>query len=200
MKTIPAAIGNLVSLRELNLSGNQLSYLPHTLLHLKHLQLLHLRPNPLLSPTLSESQEDLPTPPGSQINLPAVLRVHQCPSRPMDASQVPSLSEFASRTLASVFSLAEIDKVWELPEYLRDRAIHAEERYRWRDTCAICGKWYVDEPTSTNELGCIEWYDSLCGNNLVPVKKGLCSWACISRWNEDCIATLSEEDEQVESS
>lgn len=178
---IPAAIGNLVSLRELNLSGNQLSYLPHTLLDLKHLQHLRLHPNPLLTPP--ESYSPLPTPPSSQINNPAILRAHQCPSRPPDTSLIPSLVEFASRALAKNFILADIDKAWDLPEYLRNKALHAEEQYRWHNNCAICETWYVDEPAGVDGLGCIEWYDSLHGNDAVPISRGLCSWACVVTWN-----------------
>lgn len=178
---IPAAIGNLVSLRELNLSGNQLSYLPHTLLDLKHLQHLRLHPNPLLAPP--ESYSPNPTPPSSQIHNPAILRARRCPSRPPDTSFIPSLVELASRALAKNFILADIDKAWDLPEYLRNKALHAEEQYRWHNNCAICETWYVDEPLGVDGLGCIEWYDSLHGNDAVPISRGLCSWACVVTWN-----------------
>ena len=197
LKFLPATIGNLVSLRELNLSGNQLSYLPHTLLNLKHLQHLRLHPNPFLPPPPSYSPG--PTPPSSQVNTPAILRAHQCPSRPPDTSLIPSLVEFASRALATNFVLADIDKAWELPEYLRNKALHAEEQYRWHNTCAICEKWYVDEPVDVNGLGCIEWYDTLHGNDAVPIWRGLCSWACVVTWKSQIEVALGEQEKEEKS-
>lgn len=192
LQLIPEAIGNLVSLRELNLSGNQLRFLPHTILELKHLQHLRLHPNQFLPPP--PGYAPLPTPPSSQVNIPAILRAYQRPDRPESAPIITSLVEFASRTLAQNFILADIDKAYELPEYLRDKALHAEERHKWRDTCSICLKWYVDAPVDENGLGSLEWYDSLHGNDAVPIWRGLCSWQCIEKWNEQCHQKLGEQE------
>lgn len=189
LKVLPAAIGHLTSLRELNVSGNQLSYLPHTLLNLKQLQHLRLHANLFLNPP--PSYAPLPTPPSSQVSLPAILRAHQCPIRPSDVSSLPTLVEYASRTLARNFMVADIDKAYELPEYLRDKAFHAEERYKWHDTCAICGTCYIDEPVDGNGLGCLEWWDSLHGHDAIPIWRGMCSWKCVDKWDNDCIQLLS---------
>src|SRR5579859_4300707 len=101
LMSIPEAIGNLTSLRELNLAGNQLSFLPHTVLDLKNLQHLLLHPNPFMAPP--PSYAPLPTPPSSQIATPAALRAHVLPLRPPNTSHIPTLVEFASRTLADNF-------------------------------------------------------------------------------------------------
>jgi hypothetical protein len=98
--------------------------------------------------------------------------------------------EFASRALARNFIFAEIDKAWELPEYLREKAAYAEKRYKWRNTCAICETWYVNEPIGLDGLGCLEWYDALYGNDAVPIWRGLCSWGCVEKWNVQCEETL----------
>lgn len=193
LKFIPEAIGNLVSLHELNLSGNQLSYLPHTLLNLKLLQHLRLHPNPFLTPPGAYSP--LRTPPSSQVSASAILRAHQCPAKPPDTSLIPPLVELASRALAANFILVDIEKVWELPDYLRAKASYAEERHRWHNNCAICGTWYVDGPTDVNGMGCIEWYDGLYGNDAVPMWKGLCSWICVVAWNARCEETLEADDD-----
>lgn len=181
---MPEAIQNLTSLRELNLAGNRLSFLPHTLLDLKNLQRLLLYPNPFLAPP--PSYAPLPTPPSSQITTPAALRAHQLPLRPPNTSPIPTLVEFSSRTLAANFILADISKAPELPEYIRNKAMHAELRHLWRDTCSICGTWYVDGPTDEDGLGCIEWYDTLYGNDAVPIWRGLCSWRCVEKWDTLC--------------
>lgn len=190
LKFIPQAISNLVSLLELNLSGNQLSHLPHTILALPNLHLLRLHPNPFLLPPPSYSP--LPTPPSSQVSLPPTLRAHQSPIRPPEIPFVPPLVELTSRALAENFILAEIEKAWELPEYLRGRALRAQERFRFRDTCAVCGTWYVDEPSDVSVEGCIEWYDTLHGNDAVPIKRGMCSWGCIIAWNSQVSEALKE--------
>lgn len=70
--------------------------------------------------------------------------------------------------------------------------LHAEERERWHDTCAMCGTWYVDEPIDINGLGCIEWYDTLHGSDAVPIARSMCSWACIVNWNTQCEKILGE--------
>ena len=191
---IPEAIGNLTSLRELNLSGNHLQFLPHTLLDLNQLQHLRLHPNPFLSPPASYSP--LPTPPSSQVNAPAVLRAYQRPTRPKNTASITSLVEFASRALAETFVLADIDKAFELPEYLHDKAHHAEERFKWHDTCSICTQWYVDGPVDENGMGCIEYYDSLHANDAVPVWRGVCSWQCVEKWEVQCQHTLGEQAKQ----
>lgn len=176
----------MTSLRELNLSGNQLSYLPHTIFNLKQLQHLRLHPNPFLNPPASYAP--LPTPPSSQVFIPAILRTHHSPSP--SGSRIPSLVEFASRALASNFVLSEIDKAYDLPEYLRDKAAYAEDRFQWHDTCAICGTWYVDGPIGLDGLGCIEWYDALYGNDAIPIWKSVCSWGCVEKWKIQCDETL----------
>ena len=189
LKVIPQAIGNLASLRELNLSGNQLPYLPHTILTLPHLYLLRLHPNPFLPPPPTYSP--LPTPPSSQARMPPTLRLYQCPTRPPGTSFVPPLVELTSRALAENFILTQIDKTWELPEYLRGRASHALERFRFHDTCALCGTWYVDQPSAVPGEECIEWYDTLHGNDAVPIKRGMCSWGCIMTWNTQLSEALT---------
>ena len=194
LQLVPESILNLTSLRELNLSGNQLRFLPHTILELKQLQHLRLHPNPFLAPPASYSP--LPTPPSSQISMPAILRAYQRPTRPENVPIITSLVEFASRTLAENFVLADIEKAYELPEYLHDKALHAEERFRWRDTCSICKRWYVDAPVDRDGMGCIEWYDSLHGNDAVPIWRGLCSWQCIEKWEMNCQQTLGEQSKQ----
>jgi hypothetical protein len=100
--------------------------------------------------------------------------------------------ELASRALAENFVVTEIEKAWELPEYLRDKTMHAQERFRFHDTCAICGRWYVDEPSDVGEEGCIEWYDTLHGNDAIPIRKGMCSWGCIIVWNTQLLEALKE--------
>jgi hypothetical protein len=177
------------------LAGNQLSFLPHTLFDLKHLQHLRLHPNPFLAPP--DSYAPLPTPPSSQINVPAILRATQCPSRLLDTSLVPSLVEFSSRVLASNFILADIDKVYDLPEHLRNKALHAEDRHIWHDTCALCGTWYVDGPADEDGLGFLEWYDTFYGNDAVPIHRGLCSWGCVEQWEKQCDETLGENSKEV---
>jgi hypothetical protein len=191
LKYIPEAIGNLSSLWELNIAGNQLSFLPHTVLNLKNLQHLRLHPNPFLPPP--DSYSPLPTPPSSQIKSPAILRAHQSPHSSADTSLVPSLIEYTSRALGKNFILMDIDKAWELPEHLRNKALHAEEQHKWDGTCAMCGTWYVDGPSDVDgNVDCLEWYDTLHGNDAVPIRRGLCSWGCIIHWNRECEQTLGE--------
>jgi Leucine rich repeat len=189
---IPGAIGNLQSLRELNLSGNELSYLPHTIFDLECLQHLRLHPNPFLAPP--DSYSPLPTPPSSQVNVPAVLRAYICPEKPLDVSFVPSLVEFASRELARNFILTDIERVYELPEILRNKALHAGDRFKWDEVCGVCASWYVDEPFSEGSLGCIEWHDALFGNDTIPIWRGMCSWRCVVEWKKHCDAILKEND------
>ena len=124
--------------------------------------------------------------------MPPTLRLHQCPTRPPETSFVPPLVELTSRVLAENFNLTEIDKTWELPEYLRGRALHALERFRFHDMCALCGTWYVDEPSAVLGDECIEWYDTLHGNDAVPIKRGICSWGCIAAWNSQLLEALKE--------
>lgn len=143
------------------------------------------------------SYAPLPTPPSSQIATPAALRAHLIPHRPPSTSHIPTLVEFASRTLADNFILADISKAPELPEYIRDKAIHAEQRHLWHDTCSICGTWYVDGPTDEQGLGCIEWYDTLYGNDAVPIWRGLCSWDCVDTWDTLCEETLCEKSKEM---
>ena len=195
LECIPEAIGNLTCLFELNVSGNQLSYLPHTILNLKNLQYLHLYPNPFLPPP--DSYSPLPTPPSSQVKVPANLRLHQSPHHPEETSLVPSLVEFTSRTLANNFVFMDIDKAWELPDYLRSKALHAEELRKWNNTCARCGCWYVDGPSDSNghAVDCLEWYDTLHGNDAVPIRRGICSWGCIIQWDKECQTLQSGTDQ-----
>jgi hypothetical protein len=105
---------------------------------------------------------------------------------------VPSLIELASRTFANNFMFAEIEKLYELPDYLREKVLHAQERHKWHDTCAICKVWYVDEPIDVNGSRCIEWYDSLYGNDAVPIWRGVCSWGCVDKWKAKCEEMLGE--------
>lgn len=127
--------------------------------------------------------------------MPPTLRVHQFPTRPPETSFVPPLVELTSRALAENFILTEIDKAWELPEYLRGKALHAQERFRFGNTCAVCGVWYVDGPSDVLTEGCIEWYDTLHGNDAVPIKRGMCSWGCIITWATQISEALKEENE-----
>jgi len=87
----------------------------------------------------------------------------------------------------------DIDKAWELPEYLRNKALHAEQQYKWYNTCAICGTWYVDGPSDEDgKVDCLEWYDTLHGNDAVPIRRGICSWGCTFPWIRECQKTLGE--------
>ena len=88
----------------------------------------------------------------------------------------------------------DIDREWELPECLRSKALHAQEQHKWRNTCAMCERWYVNGPgDGDEEVDCLEWYDSLFGNDAVPIRRGLCSWGCVITWNQDCEGALNEE-------
>jgi hypothetical protein len=90
--------------------------------------------------------------------------------------------ELASHALASNFIFSEIDKAYKLPGYLLDRAVYAEDRYKWHDTCSICGNWYVDGAIG---LDGSEWY-MLYGNDAIPIWRGLCSWRCVQKWDIQC--------------
>jgi hypothetical protein len=85
--------------------------------------------------------------------------------------------------------------VYELPEYLRDRAAYAEDRYKWHDTCSICGNWYVDAAIGLDGSGCLEWYDTLYGNDAIPIWRGLCSWGCVEKWDVQCAEMVASKDD-----
>lgn len=123
------------------------------------------------------------------------MRATHLPLRAPRTSLIPTLAEFASRTLAANFNLTDIGKAPELPEYIRDKAIHAEQRHLWHDVCSICQTWYVDGPIDEGGLGCIEWYDTLYGNDAVPIWRGLCSWGCVEKWDLSCGKTLCDKKE-----
>jgi hypothetical protein len=173
-------------LKELNLSGNQLTCLPHTILSLRELQHLLLYPNPFEPPPPSYSP--LPTPPSSQLHQPAILRAFLPPVEDSSSHVTPSLVEFASRVLAENYILTDIDKV-DVPDLLRNKIHHIDLQHKWRNRCSVCGKWYVDGPS---ENPFMEWYDSLHANDTVPIRRGVCSWGCLQQCTIRCQKSITE--------
>ncbi|KAK9461642.1 uncharacterized protein V1516DRAFT_672561 [Lipomyces oligophaga] len=196
IKTIPNAIGRLKNLSELHLSVNEISWLPAQVLGLVHLHLLALHPNPFdIVPEggfIRERSSDVHgainnkfNPYRSQVGLPVFYSherslVHKEDIwHPESVRIAPSLKELCLRSISRYRATSTEIAKWELSDNLMKQVEHAFQMASYENNCGFCGHYMV-----YSEGHVMEWWNSLVGNEDVPIRREFCCRGCILKWRE----------------
>ncbi|WPK23101.1 hypothetical protein PUMCH_000326 [Australozyma saopauloensis] len=171
---IPSSIENLVDLRDLNLSINELRHLPPQILHLSKLHTFRAGPNPFVEVYDNATEIEL-----SDLRYEKGLRWVSPIKIKRETSQVPTLKALCLNTIATYDVTYRETKHWKksVPKLYHPIIALTISKGKFNERCNECDLIVV-EPYAT----VYEWWNILL-NKSIPIKRKFCSGKCVSKYN-----------------